>query len=177
MSRARRPLKPVKLRGQQGPILVLSLTDPEALSDQRVCALAVLRDQRGVVALLARVVALALQADPLADERRDDHLDALARSRRALRAPHQPVHAQPDDKQTRDQGGHPGIPHCPPQRSECMKAQAPGFRSSSEAPALFTDGNPSYGGRRKRRRRKNNNCLPLSVFGKNHFPCVLQQSR
>lgn len=107
-----------------------SLTNPEALSDQRVCALAVLRDQRGVVSLLAPILALTLQADPLADEGRDDHLEALP-SGGALCAPHQPVHAQPEDEQMGDhQAGHPGILHCPAQRSQDMKSV--GFSSSSE---------------------------------------------
>lgn len=92
------------------------LTDPEALPDERVGPLPVLRDQRGVVALLARILTLALEADPLADERRDDHLEALPRGG-ALRAPHQPVDAQPDDEQMGDHRGHPGILHCPPQRT------------------------------------------------------------
>lgn len=107
--------------------LAPSLTDPEALSDERVTRLAVLRDQRGVVALLAGILTLALQADPLADERSYDHFEALPR-RGALRAPHQPVDAQPDDKQTGDQRGHPGILHCPPQRSGDIKSQAEGFK-------------------------------------------------
>lgn len=104
-----------------------SLTDPEALSGERVPRLAVLGDQRGVVALLAGIVTLTPQADPLADERSDDHLEALPR-RGALDAPHQPVDAQPDDKQTGDQRGHPGILHCPPQRPGHIKSQAPAQR-------------------------------------------------
>lgn len=104
-----------------------SLTDPEALSCERVGRLPVLRDQRGVVALLAGILTLALQADPLADERSDDHLEALPRGG-ALRAPHQPVDAQPDDKQTGDQRGHPGILRCPPQRPGHIKSQADGFK-------------------------------------------------
>ena len=91
------------------------LTDPEALPGERVRRLAVLGDQRGVVALLAGIFAVALQADPLADERSDDHLEALPR-RGALHAPRQPVDAQPDEQQTGDQRGHPGILRCPPQR-------------------------------------------------------------
>lgn len=113
--------------------------DPEALSDERVGPLPVLRDQRGVVALLARIVALSLQADPLADERSDDHLEALPCGG-ALRAPHQPVDAQPDDKQMGDQRGHPGILHYPLQRSDDIKSQAEEFSSSSKAPALLTEG-------------------------------------
>lgn len=61
--------------------------DPEARSGERVGPLPVLRDQRGVVALLAGILALPLQADPLADERSDDHLEALPCGG-ALRAPH-----------------------------------------------------------------------------------------
>lgn len=95
--------------------------DPEALSDERVCHLAVLRDQRGVVALLAGILTLALHTDPLADERRDDHLEALPGGG-ALRAPHQPVDAQPDDQQMGDQRGHPGILHCPAQRPGDIKS-------------------------------------------------------
>ena len=102
-----------------------SLTDPEALSDERVGRLPVLGDQRGVVALLAGILTLSLQADPLADEGRDDHLEALPGGG-ALRAPHQPVDAQPDDKQTGDQRGHPGILRCPPRRAGHMKSQTPG---------------------------------------------------
>lgn len=51
--------------------------DPEALSNERVGSLPVLRDERRVVALLARILTLSLQADPLADPRSDDHLEAL----------------------------------------------------------------------------------------------------
>lgn len=101
-----------------------SLTDPEALPGERVGRLAVLGDQRGVVALLAGILAVALQADPLADERSDDHFEALP-CQGALDAPRQPVDAQPDDKQTGDQRGHPGILRCPPQRPGDLKSQAP----------------------------------------------------
>lgn len=111
--------------------LASSLTDPEALSDERVGRLPVLRDQRGVVALLAGILTLALQADPLADERSDDHLEALPRGG-ALRAPHQPVDAQPDDKQTGDQRGHPGILHCPPQRPGDIKSQSRGLQAPAQ---------------------------------------------
>lgn len=101
------------------------LTDPEALPDERVGRLAVLRDQRGVVALLAGVPAAALQADALADERRDDHFEALACGGRALRAPRRrrPVRAQPEhrEQQLGDQSGHRGILRCPPQRPGGME--------------------------------------------------------
>lgn len=107
------------------PSLLLPLTDPEALSDERVCSLSVLRDQRGVVALLAGILTLALQADPLADERSDDHLEALP-SGGALRAAHQPaVHAQPDDEQMGDQSGHPGILHWRPEDIKSLSDPAP----------------------------------------------------
>lgn len=97
--------------------------DPEALSDERVGRLSVLGDQRGVVALLAGILTLSLQTDPLADERSDDHLEALPCGG-ALRAPHQPVDAQPGDKQKADHRGHPGILHCPPHRPGDIKSQA-----------------------------------------------------
>lgn len=130
--------------------LAPSLTDPEALSDKCISPLPVLRDQRGVVALLAGILTLTLQADPLADERSDDHLEALPCGG-ALRAPHQPVNAQPDDKQMGDQRGHPGILHCPPQRPGDIKSQAGGFRSSSKAPALLieADFDVSCGGKKR----------------------------
>lgn len=60
--------------------------------------MSILRDECGVVALLACILTLSLEADPLAHQRSDDHLEALP-GRGALRAPHQPVHAQPQDQQ------------------------------------------------------------------------------
>lgn len=107
-----------------------SLTDPEALAGERVRRLAVLGDQRGVVALLAGILAVALQADPLADEGSDDHFEALP-GRGALHAARQPVDAQPDDKQTGDQRGHPGILRGPPQRPGRINSQAPAPESAA----------------------------------------------
>lgn len=110
-----------------------TLTDPEALPGERVGRLAVLGDQRGVAALLAGILAVALQADPLADERSDDHFEALP-CQGALDAPRQPVDAQPDDKQTGDQRGHPGILRCPPQTPGDLRSQAP-----AQSAALLTE--------------------------------------
>lgn len=71
--------------------------DPEALSNEGVRCLSVLCDECGVVALFARILTLSFQADPLAHQRSDDHLEALP-GRGALRAPHQSVHAQPQEQ-------------------------------------------------------------------------------
>ena len=48
--------------------------------------------------------------DPFANERCDDHLEALPCGG-ALGAPHQLVDDQPDEQQTGDQIGHSGIFH------------------------------------------------------------------
>lgn len=116
----------------------MSLTNPEAGSRERVRRLAVLPDERGVVALLAGILALSLQADPLADEGRDDHFEALPCGG-ALRAPRQPVDAQPDDKQMGNQRGHPGILHCRPRRAGGIhEARSHGF--SGSGPKRVVDG-------------------------------------
>lgn len=134
--------------------------DPEALSDERVGRLAVLGDQRGVVALLAGILTLSLQADPLADERRDDHLEALPCGG-ALRAPRQPVDAQPDDKQMGDQRGHPGILHCPPQRPGDMKSHAEGLQLQLRGALLCYPRLMFLDVFMRRRKKKKKRVLPL----------------
>lgn len=141
--------------------LPLSLTDPEARSGERVGPLPVLRDQRGVVALLAGILALPLQADPLADERSDDHLEALACGG-ALRAPHQPVDAQPDDKQMGDQRGHPGILSLPSTETPGHLITSRGFQLQLKG-AYFVNTEGNFW-RLIRWRKKNKNVCPPSCF-------------
>lgn len=141
--------------------LPLSLTNPEARSGERVGPLPVLRDQRGVVALLAGILALPLQADPLADERSDDHLEALACGG-ALRAPHQPVDAQPDDKQMGDQRGHPGILSLPSTETPGHLITSRGFQLQLKG-ACFVNTEGNFW-RLIRWRKKNKNVCPPSCF-------------
>lgn len=86
------------------------LTDSEAVSGERVGGLAVLPDQRRVVALLARVAALAVAlACALANERSDDHLKALARGQ-ALHARRRPPERETGEEQQRKRHrAHAGI--------------------------------------------------------------------
>lgn len=60
-----------------------ALTHAEAGARERVGAVAVLSDERHVGALLTAVPTLALEAGPLADHWRKDHLEALAGQRPA----------------------------------------------------------------------------------------------
>lgn len=85
-------------------------TDSEAVSGERVGGLSVLPDQRRVVALLARVAALAVAlARALADERSDDHLEALAHGQ-ALQARRRPPERETGEQQQRQRHrAHAGI--------------------------------------------------------------------
>lgn len=85
-------------------------TDSEAVSGERVGGLSVLPDQRRVVALLARVAALAVTlARALADERRDDHLEALARGHALHARRRSPERETGEQQQRKRHRAHAGI--------------------------------------------------------------------